>query len=1476
MRKFCFFFLLLLFTHQALIAQNYSNKGKDFWITYPAHIDGSTSAMGIYITSDKDASGTITVGNQTINFTVTANNVVRKFIGPTTSGDAPNTSVYLTQTDGITIGGAIHVVSNNNDVAVYAHIIKTSRSGASLILPSNVWGNQYIVPSYPSVSTSGGTSNGAAGGIGTITVVAAEANTVVQITPTATTLSGKSTAYTITLANPGDVYQVQFQAMKDISGTIVKSIAGSGGGCKKIAVFSSTSWSAFDCGSSSGGDNLYQQLFPTGAWGKNFITSPFKYRQYDIVRVFVQSASTVVTKTESGITATLTGLKAGNFYEYKTANPTYIQSDQPISVVHYITSTTCSNGCSTSSTSPSCLGDPEMVVLNPIEQTINNITVFSAYKSWVPANQSSISNCYLNIVIPTIAKSSFKINGAAPSGSFISIAGTNFSYLQEDITTIAISNPVQTLSADSSFIAIAYGYGTVESYGYNAGTNVKDFSKIASFKNIYATIDSAITCVNSLFQFSVPLSIQPTSLKWDFTSAPNIYPNNQISQTSPVGDSTVTVNGTLLYYFSDSTKYSFNHANTAVQRDTIKLYTTTATPDGCGSSDQIYSIPVKVIALPTSIFTVQSTGCSTDSVYFKDASDDHGDTYTVSGLWDFGDGTKDSSLLSIKKYATPNSYNVGYRPINAYGCIGDTTIPVTLSGKPKAGFSLSTIKCENSNITFTDTSKLTGGTINKWYWNYNNNLDTAVTANSVRSTVFPHYGSDTISLQVETNTGCRDSTKTIFIVGAKPAAGFVLPEICLDDGFAIFTDSSKVADNALPFTYAWTVDSLQSSTKRPAPHFGSDQNQKINFYAADHYNVALKVTSKNGCVDSVTQLFTVNGSTPHANFVISNNSNICSNDSIRIYDSSYVDFGSITKNDIYWNYIDASSVDSLDQNPSFKKTYAHIYSNFTAPATVSYQIKLISHSGNSNTCQSAKTQTVTLNRSPKASFVTIPGICYDADNRLISQATYNNTVPNNASSPLFTGIGITNAATGMFDPKTAGVGTFPIKYVLTSDKGCKDSASQNITVWPSPTAKWNILYPYCEKNTSIFTDSSIANFSSISNRYWDFGDGTSRIKNSADTILKKYDTANNYTVSLRVVTDSGCKSIFNIQTIKINPLPLVSFSLPSICLPDGKGSFSSTSTIKDGSDALFSYLWNFGDPNDATSSTLKTATHKYSALGPVNVQLKVTSKDACTDSLTKQLNTIYPQPKAAFNAIPQEVCINDSIHFFDKSNGITSVTQIWKWYLANGDSSFKVNPVKQFRDSGTYNISLYIFNQQGCVSDTAVLSITVHPYPKLMMGPDLVVLQGGVIAIKPIFVYGDSLQYKWTPSNYLSSDTAAHPNASPPDDIRYYLQLTALGACSVNDSIFITVLKSPVIPNTFSPNGDGINDTWKIKYLDSYPGSTVDVYNRYGQSVFHSNGYNKEWDGTMNGKSLPIGTYYYVINPRNNKPIFSGSITIIR
>ncbi|MFY7840943.1 MAG: IgGFc-binding protein, partial [Lacibacter sp.] len=329
MRKFFSLFLTVLFVTQLLQAQDFSNRGKDFWIAYPSHIDGTASVMGLYITSDQNAVGTIEAGGTTISFTVTANTVTRKFLGPNAAGDAPNTGVHLSSQDGIEVGKGIRVKSDK-PVVVYAHIIRSARSGATLVLPVSVLSKEYIIPSYRNVG-----SQGTNGGYGELAVVATDTNTVVEITPVVNSRNGAraaGVAYTVTLANPGDVYQVQFQQNADISGTAVRSVAVNGIKCKKIAVFSATTWTAFDCTTpvASGGDNLFQQPFPTTSWGKNFLTAPFFSNplNIDIVRVFVKDPSTIVQKTEAGVTTTLTGLINGSYYEYATGNPTAISADK--------------------------------------------------------------------------------------------------------------------------------------------------------------------------------------------------------------------------------------------------------------------------------------------------------------------------------------------------------------------------------------------------------------------------------------------------------------------------------------------------------------------------------------------------------------------------------------------------------------------------------------------------------------------------------------------------------------------------------------------------------------------------------------------------------------------------------------------------------------------------------------------------------------------------------------------------------------------------------------------------------------------------------------------------------------------------------------------------------------------------------------------------------------------------------------------
>jgi gliding motility-associated-like protein len=146
--------------------------------------------------------------------------------------------------------------------------------------------------------------------------------------------------------------------------------------------------------------------------------------------------------------------------------------------------------------------------------------------------------------------------------------------------------------------------------------------------------------------------------------------------------------------------------------------------------------------------------------------------------------------------------------------------------------------------------------------------------------------------------------------------------------------------------------------------------------------------------------------------------------------------------------------------------------------------------------------------------------------------------------------------------------------------------------------------------------------------------------------------------------------------------------------------------------------------------------------------------------------------------------------------------------------------------------------------------------------------------------------YQWQVNgNDIGANQPTFTTASLMDGNVVTCNLMSTGKCLINPSVTsnaIMIALNPVnqcivtIPNAFTPNGDGINDLWDVSALQAYPGCTIFIYNRYGALVYHSVNYPKAWDGTINGKKLASGTYYYIIDLKNGKKPLSGPVTILQ
>ncbi|CAN5377977.1 hypothetical protein BH09BAC5_BH09BAC5_09380 [soil metagenome] len=184
----------------------------------------------------------------------------------------------------------------------------------------------------------------------------------------------------------------------------------------------------------------------------------------------------------------------------------------------------------------------------------------------------------------------------------------------------------------------------------------------------------------------------------------------------------------------------------------------------------------------------------------------------------------------------------------------------------------------------------------------------------------------------------------------------------------------------------------------------------------------------------------------------------------------------------------------------------------------------------------------------------------------------------------------------------------------------------------------------------------------------------------------------------------------------------------------------------------------------------------------------------------------------------------------------------------------------------------------GLCTSTDTVFITSSPGPVANAGPDQTIITGMTATIGGNPTGPSGSTYGWGPSTGLGDPTSSNPVASPAATTTYIVVVTDANGCIGSDTMDLIVVPAIDFPNGFTPNGDGINDYWQIDNIYLFPNCQVEVYNRWGELLFNSIGYNPPWDGRFEGKDVPVGTYYYII--KLNDPLFpevyTGPLTIMR
>lgn len=376
-----------------------------------------------------------------------------------------------------------------------------------------------------------------------------------------------------------------------------------------------------------------------------------------------------------------------------------------------------------------------------------------------------------------------------------------------------------------------------------------------------------------------------------------------------------------------------------------------------------------------------------------------------------------------------------------------------------------------------------------------------------------------------------------------------------------------------------------------------------------------------------------------------------------------------------------------------------------------------------------------------------------------------------------------------------------------------------------------------------------------------FRDNTSAI---AGATAPTYEATESGRYTVVVKSGAGCSVTSGVLNVSIVGGPPVAVRItPSKAVACVGETINLSATQLNG----YTYQWL----RDGT--TLGTATQ---STYPTNVPGSYTARVTNTASGCSYLSTPYvltpvQATTPSITASATSICIGASATLSTQAQ--TGAT--YAWLRDNTAVPSATNPILTANQPGSYVVK--IRDSNGCENQSTAFVLSTSPAPTVSAGANLSVTFGSSVRLAGTTNALPGGSVVWSPATGLDNPTSLNPTARPTQTTTYKLSAKNQTGCEASDEVLVTVLIPALeIPNAFSPNQDGNNDTWEIKGIDTFPDCSVEVFNRWGAKVFSSKGYATPWNGTQNNVALPVATYYYVVKIGLTEQAYSGTLTILK